>query len=147
MYNMTDKQIQLVRQSWECVQPVASQAGLNFYKNLFEVAPGIRHLFKTDITEQAGKLVIMLGYVVAKLDRLELILADVEKLGQRHSNYGAKPEHYDLVGGCLIQTLSEGLGDKWTTEIEEAWVLAFTTVKKAMITAQQSKQEVVNYSH
>lgn len=139
---MTEKQIQLVQQSWELVKPMARQAGLNFYENLFEAAPGIRHLFKADITEQAGKLVAMLGYVVAKLDRLDMILADVEKLGERHNSYGARPEHYDVVGNCLIQTLSEGLGDKWTNEIEEAWLLAFSAVKNAMITAQRSQQEV-----
>jgi nitric oxide dioxygenase len=144
---MTDKQIQLVQQSWEWVKPMAKQAGLNFYENLFEAAPGIRHLFKADINEQAGKLITILGYVVAKLDRLELILSDVEKLGERHNNYGARPEHYDVVGDCLIQTLSEGLGDKWTDEIQEAWVLAFTTVKTAMITAQLSKKEVMSYSN
>jgi hemoglobin-like flavoprotein len=143
---MTNKQIQLVQQSWEWVKPMAKQAGLNFYENLFEAAPGIRHLFKSDIQEQAGKLVTILGYVVAKLDRLDLILSDVEKLGERHNSYGARPEHYDVVGNCLIQTLSEGLGDKWTDETEKAWILAFSTVKTAMITAQQSQKEVANYS-
>lgn len=142
---MTDKQIQLVRQSWEWVKPMARQAGLNFYENLFEAAPGIRHLFKTDISEQAGKLITILGYVVAKLDRLDLILSDVEKLGERHNGYGARPEHYEVVGQCLIRTLSEGLGDKWTEEIEEAWLLAFSTVKTAMISAQQSHREMADH--
>jgi hemoglobin-like flavoprotein len=134
---MTEKQIQLVQQSWECVKPVAKQAGLSFYDKLFTAAPGVRHLFKENSSEQAGKLVTMLGFVVAKLNKLEDILADVQKLGARHNQYGAKPEHYDVVGRCLIETLKEGLGDKWNDETEEAWLFAFTVVKTVMIKAQE----------
>lgn len=137
---MTTQQIHLVQQSWEWVKPVARQAGLNFYEKLFASAPGVRHLFKADISEQANKLTTMLGFVVSKLGRLEDILADVQKLGERHNAYGAKPEHYDVVGQCLIETLEEGLGDRWTDELQEAWLNAFNTLKGAMISAQHAAE-------
>ena len=136
---MTDLQIQLVQQSWSLVKPISTYAGLLFYEKLFNKAPGIRHLFKDDIAEQANKLVMILGFVVSRLHRLDDIMAEVQKLGQRHNQYGAQPVHYDVVGSCLIETLAEGLQENWSADIEEAWLMAFGIIKNAMIEAQQSQ--------
>jgi hemoglobin-like flavoprotein len=138
---MRTDQISLVQQSWQLVKPVAKQAGLNFYEKLFEAAPGVRHLFKENYEEQADKLMVMLGYVVSKLENPDAILSDIQKLGKSHQKYGAQPEHYAVVGQCLIATLQEGLADKWTDELQDAWIAAFTLVKDAMITAQESVTE------
>lgn len=133
---MTNKQIELVQQSWLVVKPIADIAALNFYEKLFQKAPGIRHLFKGDVKQQAQKLAAMLTFVVRELHRVDDIVDDVKNLGLRHQNYGAKPEHYDLVGVCLIETLAEGLGEKWNQEVEMAWIAAYTILKDAMIGAQ-----------
>lgn len=133
---MTQQQIRLVQQSWAGVLPVARQAGLLFYSKLFEAAPGVRHLFKPDISEQANKLVTILGYVVTKLDRMEELLPEVKKLGARHNAYGAEPFHYEVVGQCLIATLKEGLGEGWSAEVQDAWITAYNTLKNVMIVAQ-----------
>ncbi len=138
---MHTDQISLVQQSWQWVKPVTKQAGLNFYEKLFEAAPGVRHLFKENYEEQADKLMVMLGYVVSKLENPDAILSDIQKLGKSHQKYGARPEHYAVVGQCLIATLQEGLAEKWTDELQDAWIAAFTLVKDAMITAQESVTE------
>jgi nitric oxide dioxygenase len=134
-------QIRLVQESWHWVKPVAKQAGLNFYEKLFEAAPSIRHLFKENYEDQADKLMVMLGYVVSKLERPADIMDDIQKLGKSHRKYGAQPAHYAVVGQCLIATLQEGLAEKWTSELQDAWIAAFTLVKDAMITAQESVHE------
>lgn len=133
---MTQEQIQLVQQSWKKVMPVARQAGLTFYAKLFEAAPGVRHLFKDDITEQANKLVTILGYVVTKLNDLDTLLPEVRRLGVRHNDYGTEPAHYEVVGQCLIATLKDGLGPGWTAEVQNAWITAYNTLKNVMIVAQ-----------
>ncbi len=130
---MTERQIQLVQQSWTIVKPVSQQAGGIFYEKLFAAAPQLRHLFKQDISSQVEKLVTMLGYVVTRLNRLNEIIPEVEALGQRHQQYGAEPAHYDLVGSTLVATLKAGLADKWNDELLEAWVAAFGTLKAAML--------------
>lgn len=134
---MTTHQIQLVQGSWEQVKPIAQTAGMLFYNKLFEAAPHARSMFGENINEQAAKLTAMLGYIVAKLNRLEDLLDEVEKLAIRHNKYGAQPEHYAVVGQCLIATLSEGLGAAWNNELQDAWIAAYTILSNAMITAQQ----------
>jgi len=133
---MTHQQISLVQQSWLQVLPAAKQAGLIFYEKLFATAPEVRHLFKADITDQANKLVTILGYVVSKLNYMEELLPEVKKLGARHNAYGAAPRHYEVVGQCLIATLKEGLGPAWTAEVQDAWITAYNTLKNVMIIAQ-----------
>jgi hemoglobin-like flavoprotein len=138
---MTQEQVRLVQQSWELVKPIAKDAAHLFYDKLFTTAPNIRHLFKEDISEQSGKLAMMLNFVVGKLHRIDDIAGDVQKLGASHNKYGARPEHYDIVGSCLIATLKQGLGIHWNQELEKAWVAAFTILKNVMIEAQQAAAE------
>jgi hemoglobin-like flavoprotein len=140
---MTNQQIELIRQSWALVQPMSKQAGMLFYKKLFTMAPGVRHLFKDDISEQAGKLMVILGYVVAKLNKMDELVEDVRKLGARHNAYGAHPAHYEAVGQCLIATLREGLGPAWNAEIQNAWTVAYNTLKNVMIIAQEEQKEAI----
>lgn len=135
---MTQEQIRLVQQSWELVKPIAKDAAIIFYDKLFIAAPGVRYLFKEDNSVQAAKLAMMLNFVVGKLHRIDDIIDEVQNLGARHNKYGAKPEHYEVVGSCLIATLKEGLGENWNDELQEAWVSAYTLLKNAMIAAQQA---------
>ena len=79
----------------------------------------------------------MLGYVISKLDKLEVIMDEVSKLAQRHVNYGVKDEHYTVVGSALLWTLEKGLADHWNEELEEAWTTCYVTLSGAMISASQ----------
>jgi nitric oxide dioxygenase len=138
---MTKHQIELVQHSWEKIKPVIQAASESFYSKLFERAPQVRHLFKEDISEQAAKLGFTLTYVVSRLDKLDTILEDVQKLAIRHNNYGAEPAHYALVGECLLATLEEGLGADWNNQLKEAWATVYGILADAMIQAQQESSE------
>ena len=138
---MTAQQIQLVQQSWEKIKPASQEAGELFYKKLFERAPQVRHLFSNDVTEQAGRLTYMLTYVVSRLDKLDTILEDVQRLAERHNKYGAEPKHYMIVGECLLATLKSALGKDWNYDMMEAWATAYDVIATAMIQAQEDAVE------
>jgi hemoglobin-like flavoprotein len=133
---MTERQIALVKNSWGFVIVNSDQAGQLFYNRLFEVAPGVRHLFKAEPKDQARKLMSMITVVVTKLDKLDEIIGEVKALSQRHNKYGTKPEHYAVVGACLLWTLEKGLGDKWNNETKEAWTTVYGILSSAMIESQ-----------
>ena len=133
---MTERQILLVKNSWSYVVVNSEEAGLLFYKRLFEVAPSVEHMFTTDKKEQARKLMNMVTLVVTKLQKLDDILNEVKNLAQRHGKYGAQPAHYKVVGECLLWTLAKGLGERWNKETEEAWIAAYTILSDAMIKNQ-----------
>jgi hemoglobin-like flavoprotein len=135
---MNANQIALVKESWSYVIVKSDEAGQLFYSRLFEVAPGVQHLFKGDPKEQSRKLMSMITVIVSKLDNLETILDDIRSLASRHNKYGAKKEHYAVVGACLIWTLKTGLGDRWTKSMEEAWGCVYQVLSDAMIVNQES---------
>ena len=130
---MTPTQIKLVQDSFAKVAPISEQAAVLFYGRLFEVAPSVRAMFPDDMTEQRKKLMATLAVVVGGLTNLEAVLPAASALARRHVNYGAKPEHYPVVGGALLWTLEKALGDAWTPDVAEAWSAAYATLSGYMI--------------
>jgi hemoglobin-like flavoprotein len=130
---MTPDQVTLVQQSFAKVAPISEAAAVLFYDRLFEVAPSVKPMFPADMTEQRKKLMATLAVVVGGLGNLESILPAASALAKRHIGYGAKPEHYPVVGGALLWTLEKGLGESWTPEVKDAWTAAYGTLSGFMI--------------
>ena len=59
-------------------------------------------------------------------------------MGVRHVDYGVQAEHYDIVGGTLLWTLEQGLGNDFTEEVKEAWTTAYGIISSTMIDAAYS---------
>lgn len=131
---MNAAQIQLVQDSFAKVAPISEQAAVIFYDRLFEVAPSVKAMFPADLTEQRKKLMATLAVVVGGLSNLESILPAASALAKRHVAYGAKPEHYPVVGSTLLWTLEKGLGDAWTPDVASAWTAAYGVLSNFMIT-------------
>jgi hemoglobin-like flavoprotein len=131
---MTPDQVQLVQHSFSKVAPIADQAAVLFYDRLFEIAPEVKAMFPADLTEQRKKLMATLAVVVNGLGNLESVLPAASALARRHVAYGAKAEHYPVVGAALLWTLEKGLGEGWTPELAHAWMAAYGTLSGFMIT-------------
>jgi len=136
---MTPEQVTLVQPTFAEVVPVAAEAGEAYYGRLFEVAPAVQPLFPSDMTQQRRKLMASLAIVVHGLSDLPSILPTASALAKRHIGYGAKPEHYPLVGEALLWTLARALGPRWTPEVASAWTAAYTTLSDVMIEAAYSR--------
>jgi hemoglobin-like flavoprotein len=134
---VTPRQIALVQESWKRVQPIADKAAELFYMRLFSLEPSVRRLFKGDMVEQGRKLMSMISVAVNSLARLETIVPAVQALGRRHAGYGVKKHHYTVVEAALLWALAQGLGEKFTREIEEAWRTAY----RVLATTMQSNPE------
>ena len=139
---MTNKQIDLVKQSWAIVATIdpVTVGGL-FYNRLFEIAPQVKPMFRNPMPEQSKKLLAMINYVIGKLDKLEDILDEVAKLAKRHVVYGVKPDHYTIVGNALLWTLEKGLSEKWNDEVKEAWSSCYQVLSSAMIEASERTEQ------
>ena len=130
---MTPDHVKLVQESFAKVAPISETAAVLFYDRLFDIAPKVRSMFPTDLTEQRRKLMATLAVVVGGLGNLESVLPAASALAKRHVSYGAKAEHYPVVGAALLWTLQKGLGDGWTPEVAEAWTAAYGTLSGFMI--------------
>jgi nitric oxide dioxygenase len=130
---MTPDQVKLVQDSFAKVAPISEQAAVIFYDRLFEVAPAVQAMFPADMTEQRKKLMATLAVVVNGLSNLPSVLPAASALAKRHVGYGAKAEHYPVVGGALLWTLEKGLGEAWTPDVAAAWTTAYGTLSGYMI--------------
>ena len=135
---MDSKQIELVQTSFAKVAPIADTAATLFYGRLFELDPSLKPLFKSDMTEQGKKLMMMLAAAVHNLNNLDEVVPAVEALAIRHVGYNVTPEMYDTVGEALLWTLGQGLGDDFTPEVEAAWTELYVTLATVMKTAAYS---------
>jgi len=138
--SLTDKEKQLITESFSKVAPISDQAAELFYNRLFEIAPETKPLFaKTDMREQGRKLMQTLGTAVGALYGLEAIVPVLESLGKRHTAYGVTQDHFKPVGEALIWTLEQGLGEAFTEETREAWIKVYTLLADVTKTGMQEK--------
>jgi len=141
---MKPEQKELVTKTWNLIVPISDQAALLFYNQLFAIDPATRAMFReTDLADQRKKLMQVLSIAVQSLDRLDELIPIVEALGQRHASYGVQDKHYDTVGIALLQTLEQGLGPAWTTEVSEAWEAAYTMLSGVMRDAAKLTQKSI----
>jgi hemoglobin-like flavoprotein len=61
----------------------------------------------------------VIDMALGNLDPIDKLIPALENLGARHTGYGAREEHYETVGVCLLWTLEQGLGEAFTDEVRE----------------------------
>jgi hemoglobin-like flavoprotein len=137
---MTPQQIDLVQKSFNDVKPIAREAAELFYRRLFSVDPSLRAMFKGDMAKQGQMLMSMIGAAVAGLRDLDRLAPVVRQLGARHVGYGVRDEDYATVGGALLWTLEQGLGEMFTPDTRDAWAAAYGLLAGVM---QQGAKEAV----
>jgi hemoglobin-like flavoprotein len=111
-----------------------------FYARLFAAAPAVRPLFPADMKKQKTMLLAALVLLRKSLRDLDAVVPTLRKMGARHVAYGARPEHYPIVGATLIASMAALAGDAWKLEYETAWAAAFDIVAGAMIAGAQEAE-------
>lgn len=126
-----------LRATYERVRCEAIRLASIFYERLFDAAPHLRSMFRGDIESQRQKLVQALDAVVLNFEKPTENTAMLVALGQRHAQYGAKPEHYDLVVDLLIESMREVLGADTNDKALDEWRMALRLISNQMIAAAQ----------
>jgi hemoglobin-like flavoprotein len=129
---MNTEQISLVQTSFGEVAPISVVAAGLFYGRLFELDPSLRPMFKKNLDDQGRMLMSMLTAAVNGLTRLETLTPVLRNLGARHVAYGVRDEHYATVGSALLWTLGQGLGEKFTPAVCDAWTEAYGLISTVM---------------
>lgn len=122
MVNMDPMMIRHLRESIALLPAEDLGPAYEFYRRLFELAPDVRPLFKGEIGLQARKFSDTLAWVMANLERPDEMSRELRELGARHNGYGVKTDQYAPLGSALIWMFQQSLGDRFTPEMEEAWL-------------------------
>jgi hemoglobin-like flavoprotein len=120
--------------SFDLIAPRGEELMDIFYVRLFAVAPAVEPLFAaTDLQRQKRHLLGALVLMRNSLRNLDAIVPTLRELGARHVLYGARREHYPIVGEVLIASMAELAGEAWRPEYERAWAAAFDIVAGVML--------------
>lgn len=109
-------------------QPVAENAEAitsRMYEILFENYPETQALFKDASADQHKKLAAAVIAYAANIEKLDVLGVALEKMAQSHVRTGVKPEHYPMVGVCLLTAVKDVLGEAATDEVLTAWKEAY----------------------
>lgn len=135
---MDNKQKVLIQSSFLKIVANSVNVAELFYSNLFEHSPKYRALFKSDPLIQGEKFISMLGFVVNNLYDDSTKDASLIGLAKRHVSYSVAKEDYLVVGEVLMKSLQEGLEEKFTDEVKEAWKQLYAELSCTMIEAAYS---------
>ena len=129
---LTTAQIELIRDSFHRLQPDAEVAEM-FYDRLFEIAPELRSMFRSDMTGQGMRFMSTLAVIVENLDNPQALHPYLERLAEGHAAYGVKAEHFQPMGQALIQTMQETMGEAFPEGADAAWAAAYDHLAREMI--------------
>ena len=129
---MTDREKQIVAESFPLIREIAIPVSLLFYGRLFDVDPSLRRLFKISMKEQSKKFVEMLDAIVESIDDWERIVPALRQLGQRHVAYGVKEQHYNTLCSALVWAFGQALQPGFDVEVRAAWTAVIRAVNEQM---------------
>jgi class 3 adenylate cyclase len=104
-----------------------------FYDKVFEMAPGVRSLFRNNMTDQGRLLTHMLGGIVYALSRPEHLRSGLKRLGENHVNYGVREDHYPIIKEAMLYSIAEIMGERRTEKTLDAWNAALEYIIGAML--------------
>ena len=138
---LSQQQIAIINATVPAVGAHARDITDHFYPLMFERYPSVIEFFNQANQERGTQRQALADAVVAyasNIERLELLGDAVNLIAQKHCSLGILPEHYPIVGECLLASISAVLGDAATEEVLAAWGAAYGQLADILIGAEES---------
>lgn len=132
---LTSEETRLLRQTFEAIRPDLEDASVAFYERLFQRAPHLEEMFRSDIANQGMRFMSAVGLIIDRLESGREASPHLRRLGEGHAALGVEPEHFDPMRDALIETFRVRLGDRFPPEAADAWRKAYDEIAAAMIAA------------
>lgn len=132
---MNSEQKQLIKATIPILQSSGEILTDYFYKRMFTHNPELKSVFNMGNQANGKQKHALAGAVLAYASHIDnpAVLIDVLKgIGNKHVSLNIQAQDYDIVGGHLIASIQEVLGDVATPELVEAWTLAYNELAEIM---------------
>lgn len=146
---LTGREKEIIKETWHKAKEAGgglSEVGRAIFLRLFEISPETQDLFpfkdeSKDELPTSKKLFRHGGNFARHIEKavmgMDNVYGDVGPkfvaLGARHYGYGAKEEHYPVVGEAMFDALQKLLGEDFTPEVHEAWSALYRIINDAMV--------------
>ncbi|WP_067064678.1 NO-inducible flavohemoprotein [Roseateles chitosanitabidus] len=113
----------------------------HFYGLMLSEHPELKAFFNEAHQAEGTQARALAGAVLAyasHIDRLEALAGALPRIIQKHVALGVQPEHYPIVGQCLLRAIREVLGAEIATDaILDAWGKAYGALAQLLIDAEE----------
>jgi nitric oxide dioxygenase len=138
---LTKEQLAIINATVPVVGAHAREITDCFYPLMFDRYPEVKAYFNQTHQEQGGQRQALANAVVAyakNIERLDALGDAVSLIAQKHCSLNIMPEHYPIVGECLMAAIGEVLGDAVTPEVADAWGAAYQQLANILIGVEAS---------
>ncbi|MBD9483424.1 NO-inducible flavohemoprotein [Pseudomonas sp. PDM14] len=123
----------------------------HFYRMMLSEHPEVRPLFNQAHQasgDQPRALANGVLMYARHIDQLQELGPLVGRVVNKHVSLQILPEHYPIVGGCLLRAIREVLGAEIATdEVIDAWTLAYGQLADLLIGAEEEVYTATERSH
>jgi nitric oxide dioxygenase len=138
---LTPKTIALVQATVPFLRVRGEEITQHFYGKMLVEHPELRTYFneahQAHGTQARALATAVLAYA-SHLDKLEALAPALPRIVQKHASLGVQPEHYPIVGKCLLAAIKYVLKEDATDEIISAWEAAYRSLANLFIEAEEA---------
>lgn len=143
---LTDAQRAIVKATVPLLETGGEALTTHFYKVMLGEYPQVRPLFNQAHQasgEQPRALAHSVLMYAKNIDRLEGLGNLPAQIINKHVSLQVLPEHYPIVGACLLRAIREVLGEEIATDaVIDAWAAAYQQLADILIGAEESAYAV-----
>lgn len=135
---LDQKTIEIVKSTAPILKERGEEITKEFYRDMFERYPEVKPMFdmgKQKNGSQPKALANAVWNAAMNIDNMENMRAFVTKIGQTHVDAKVKPEHYPIVGECLLKAIKNVLNPD--DEVLDAWGKAYGELAKFYIQIEE----------
>ncbi|ARP92857.1 nitric oxide dioxygenase [Bordetella genomosp. 9] len=142
---LDSKQLAIIRATVPLLETGGEALTTHFYKILLAEHPEVRPLFNQAHQASGEQPRALANGVLAyarNIDRLQALAPLATQIVNKHVSLQVQPEHYPIVGACLLRAIREVLGpDTATDEVIAAWSAAYGQLADMLIQAEAAAYE------
>ncbi|RDU69263.1 bacitracin resistance protein BacA [Helicobacter cholecystus] len=135
---LDQKTIEIVKSTAPILRERGEEITKEFYRDMFERYPEVKSMFdmnKQKDGSQPKALANAVWNAAINIDNMENMRAFVSKIGVTHVKSQVKPEHYPIVGECLLKAVKTVLNVD--DEVINAWEKAYDELAKFYIQIEE----------
>lgn len=138
---LTNAQCDLIKATVPLLESGGEALTTHFYRMMLSEHPEVRPLFNQAHQASGDQPRALAGGVLMyarHIDRLEALGPLVRQVVNKHVALQILPEHYPIVGGCLLRAIREVLGAEIATDaVIDAWAVAYQQLAEIFIGAEE----------
>ncbi len=128
---LNEQEIATVKKTVPLLEAAGPTLTKHFYERLFEHNPELKNVFNLSHQHSGKQPVALFEAVAAYARHIEdpsVLESAISRIANKHVGFDIQPEHYDIVGYHLINTLSELGGKDFPPEVADVWRKAYAVL-------------------